>query len=495
MSDSQSSAFISYHHNDIIIGTTLKNQLAFLASCGSQGKAAVKSFLDSKDIHIGDDWKTIITDNLCEMDWLVVIFTGEQSVYCGYEIGTFWQLRATQQGKRRILALHDVGIEQLPLVLRDSENAFVTNVDDVIDIERVTVSAQEVLHWYECDVGRFLVDFCKYKELYVPGDAENPGDYTNNIALAAKRIATAFALARGTDVKSETPTQIGFELTIKGVGGGSIDKIPDDAIIIGTSLFFSLIGLSLSLSLSGNRAPSTSWGELKRLLDITSGRNVPWVHKVEADVVRAIDSRNVSGADVTLRGENGKVYRPILERHQLFVNGDRRFYLLFVETLDRRFIGSERSSLLLTSLILASRWHFSYFEKWADTQRNFGEQIPLQNLADGCKQLLYNMEWIQLEAAQLGADDPRRMIEAFGLGCRARVERFFEDWEEAKKGLFTVLPGPYAEITEANRKEVGAAVLTFLESNKSRNQEFLKLAIQAYSDEVTPKLGRTNVPR
>ena len=99
-------------------------------------------------------------------------------------------------------------------------------------------------------------------------------------------------LARGTDVKSETPTQIGFHLTIKGIGDGRIEKIPDDSTIISTSLFFDL--LDLRLNLSWNQAPSTTWGKLKGLLERTGRRDVPWMHKVESDVVRAVDSRNIS---------------------------------------------------------------------------------------------------------------------------------------------------------------------------------------------------------
>jgi hypothetical protein len=158
--------------------------------------------------------------------------------------------------------------------------------------------------------------------------------------------------------------------------------------------------------------------------------------------------------------------------------------MLFVETLDKRFVGSDRSSLLLTSLILASRWHFSYFEQWSDTQRLFGENIPLQNLADSCKQLFYNIEWIEIEAAQLGADDQRAMIEAFGQDRRARVERFFSDWEKAKKDLFAVLPGLDTEIKEENRKAAGVAVLDFLKKVKSQNEDFLEITIKAYSDEL-----------
>lgn len=488
-SDSKSSAFISYHHDDRIIAESLQAQLLFLATSG-KGRMAVSSFLDAKDIPQGGDWKQIINQSLRNMDWLIVIFTGEQSVYCGYEIGTFSQLHAQRVAApgrkapvKRIMGLYDVDSEMLPVVLKDSQNTFVMNIDNIVDIESIAVTMQEMEYWYNSEVGKFLRDFCTYKGLYTTKhETAAPAKYSSNIALAAKRVTAAFALARGTDVKSETPTQIGFDLTIKGIGRGRIEKIPDDSTIISTSLFFDVLGLRLNLS--WNQAPNTTWGELKELLESTGRRDVPWMHKVESDVVRAVDSRNVSPDDVTLRGDNGKIYRPILERHKLFVNGDRRFYVLFVETLNRRFAGSPRSSLLLTSLILASRWHFSYFEKWSDTQRIFGETMPLQNLADSCKQLFYNIEWIELEAAQLGADDPNAMIEAFGEDYRARVKRFFEDWEKAKKDLFAVLPGLDTEITAANRKVAGAAVLDFLEKTKSQNEEFLELAIQVYSNEV-----------
>lgn len=483
-SESTSSAFISYHHDDRIIGETLRDELSVLASRG-KGRMALSSFLDAKDIPQGADWKQILNQNLGNMDWLIVVFTGDQSVYCGYEIGTFSQLHAQSpvKGIKRIMGLYDVDSASLPVVLKDSQNTFVTTVDNVVDIKSVTVTSQEMDYWYSSEVGKFLRDFCTYKDLYTPQDEQDaPVTYSSNIALAAKRVATAFALARGSDIKSETPTQIGFDLTIKGIGDSRIENIPDDSTVIGTSLLFDLLGLRLDLR--WNQAPNTTWGRLKRLLETTGRRDVPWMHKVESDVVRAVDSRSVSPEDVTLRGANGKIYRPILERHKLFFNGDRTFYVLFVETLDRRFAGSPRSSLLLTALILASRWHFSYFEKWSDTQRIFGETIPLQNVADGCKQLFYNIEWIELEAAQLGTDDPTAMIGAFGEDHRARVERFFTDWEKAKKDLFAVLPGLDAEITEANRKAAGAAVLNFLEKIRSQNEDFLELAIKAYSNEV-----------
>jgi hypothetical protein len=488
----ESSAFISYHHDDKIIGEILYDQLVFLAGRGD-GKRFLSCFLDARDIPRGKPWKPIIDENLKNKDWLIVVFTGEQSAYCGYEIGTFSQMHDQQSPDKHIMSLYDVDDEILPVILKDSQNTTVPNIENVSETEDVAVSADQVNFWFHTSVGKFLAEFCDYKKLYTPEhEKDDPGSYANTIALSAKRIANAFALARGNDVKAETPAQANFEITIKGLGESRPEKIPGEAAIVGSSLFFSILDLALPIDASWKQAPNTTWKELQRLLEVDGVKDIPWMHKVEADVLRAIESRTTSDDDVTLRGKNGKLYRPILIRHQLFVNGNRKFYLVLAETLDRRFAGSEHSSLLLTALILASRWRFTYFEKWSDTVEHvFGENISLSAFMDSCKQLIYNMEWIEHESAQLGTADPRAMIEAFGQERRARVERFFDDWDDAKKRLFAVFPGLGAEkINPENRASVRAAVLNFLQEIRTQNAEFLELAIKAYSDEVIPSLSK-----
>ncbi|WP_374368577.1 toll/interleukin-1 receptor domain-containing protein [Dongia sp.] len=478
---SQSTAFLSYHHDDRIIGETVLAQLAFLASRG-EGKPALKCFLDARDIPRGQAWKPIIDENLANKDWLIPVFTGDQSVYCGYEIGTFLQLHV-QSPDKRVMALYDVDDEKLPIILRDGQNTQVPPVDNVVEADKVAVSTDEVNFWFRSAVGRFLQDFCLYKGLYTPAhESSEPAAYSNNIALCAKLIANAFALARGTDEKSETPAQIGFELTIRKIGDQRLDKIPGDSVVIGTTLFFDLLGLSLPVSRT--QAPMTTWETLRQLLNPGGQKVIPWMHKVEADIRTAAASLSLPSDDVTMRGRNGKVYRPILERHKLFVNGDRRFYLLFIEALDRRFVGVPQSSLLLTSLILASRWRFTYFEKWSDTiTKVFGPEVPLPNFADACKQLLYNIEWIEHEAAQFGATDPQALIDAFGSEHKARVERFFSDWQKAKEALQASLELG-TEITDFTRDGIHRAVLDFLTATRGQNAEFLQLAIKEYADEI-----------
>jgi hypothetical protein len=59
--------------------------------------------------------------------------------------------------------------------------------------------------WWDSPIGLFLRDFFKKKKLYTADDAENPSEYTVDIATAAKAISNAFEIARQEDEKSETP--------------------------------------------------------------------------------------------------------------------------------------------------------------------------------------------------------------------------------------------------------------------------------------------------
>lgn len=484
-----SSAFISYHHDDKIIGECLYDQLVFLAKQGL-GRPNLDCFLDVRDIPPAEDWKPIIDTNLGDKDWLIVIFTGEQSVYCGYEIGTFSQLHAKSEN-RWIMGLFDVPVRTLPIILQSYQNTAVPSIGATQDPIKVFVSTDELNNWYESSIGLFLRKFCNYRGLYtVAHEGQNPGVFTANIAVAAKRIANAFAIARGTDLKSETSSQISFELTVRNTGSDTFDTIPGSSSVLGTSMFFHVLGLVLPFD--PNQAPNTTWEELGRMLDRGGTKKIPWMHKVEADVVRAANNQTVAGDDVTFRSiQSGKVYRPVLVRHQLYMNGDRKFYLIMSETLDRRFVGSPRSSLLLTALIQASRWRFTYFENWNETvTRLFGEQLSITVLGDNCKQLFYNIEWIENEGAELGTGDLRAMIDVFGTDNRARVERFFSDWESAKKSLFAGLPGGIGiQVTLENRDSVRETVIQFLKSVKQQNADFLQLALDAYSEEIISDLG------
>jgi hypothetical protein len=417
-----SSAFVSYAHSDHFIADAIDRELTRLAEKGHGGRDALSCFFDTRSIKPGTRWEPVITAGLAKADWLIVIFTGEQSAYCGVEIGKFsLQNRLDTSDpvpSKRLICLYDVEMSGLPTVVRDYQCEKVSAVDGA-SAEESLGSADETTAWYAAPLAEFLKDFCLYKRLYAPEDRDDPAEFKIDIALATKRITRAFAKAKEDEEKEETPVQLGFELVISpSETRQSLTKIPSDALVVGTSVTFDALGLNLPLS--PTRVPQIQWGQLREKISLVSRTGIiPWMDKIEADVVRAADGIAVSEDDVTFVTITGKVFRPILARHVAYKSGVREFSILLVRTMDRRFIGKRETSLLLTALILASRWRFTYLEDWDGTRnRNFGLEGPMADFQDSCRQLLYNIEWIENEAAQYGTANVASLVDAFGQDVR-----------------------------------------------------------------------------
>jgi len=474
-------AFISYAHQDSIIANEIERQLIYLAEKG-KGKTFLKCFLDTKSIPPGQKYEPIIKAALEQADWLIVVFTGDQSVYCGYEIGIYSVIKP--QDDKPVICLHDVDKGSLPAVLDGYNTAMVAQVAPFLAGDPMP-SGEEVKLWWESSIGNFLRCFCRDKRLYTSDDCDDPSEYAVDIAKAAKSICHAFDVARQDDEKEETPVQAAFEITINPPFEGERNRIPEDAVLVGTSRAFDILGLNLPLSLAGHQAPQITWGQLRKALARPERANIPWMDKLEINVALAASRKAPEPDDVTFKGRrDGHIYRAILTRHKLYMNGRRRFYVLLVETFDRKFVGDRQTSLLLIALTLASRWRFTFFERWHETVKQFDEDLPVAVFQDSCRQLEYNMEWMEHEGIELGADDMDAMVEAFGYENKARVQRFYSDWDVAKNKLKSQLPQSFENLKADERPRVRTAIIDFLTAIKQQNAEFLKLCVDKYAERI-----------
>jgi hypothetical protein len=256
--------------------------------------------------------------------------------------------------------------------------------------------------------------------------------------------------------------------------------------VVGSSRAFEILGLNVPHSLDANEAPHITWGELRQALARPERQNIPWLDRLESNIGLAAALRAPQPDDVTFRGagRDDRIFRAILTRHKLFQNGKRRFFILLVETFDRKFVGDPQTSMLLTALTLASRWRFTFFERWRETLKQFDESRSDREFQDATRQLEYNMEWIENEGVELGADDSNLMVEAFGLQHKARVERFYVDFYAAKKKMKSRLPQTFEGLKPETRAQAQAAIVEFLTAIKEQNAEFLKLSIRTYAERI-----------
>jgi len=478
-------AFVSYAHQDFIIADEIRNQLDNLAQRG-MGGSCLECFLDTESIEPGKKYEPVIRKALEQTDWLIVVFTGDQSVYCGFEIGlySFMNDSGKPQEEKPVVCIHDVDRTKLPAVVAGYNTTQVSPVANYLP-DNATASSPDVKLWWDSSLGKLLRDICQSKNLYTPLHRKrDPAQYELDIAKAASKIANAFEAARQEDEESETPITAPLELIVYPPFDSTRNRVPENATLIGSSRAFELLGMNPPLSLDQAQAPQVTWGKLRETLSRPEHANIPWIDKLETNISRAAALKTPEPDDVTFRATDSRIYRAILTRHKLYKNGKRRFYVLLVESFDRRFVGEPQSSMLLTALTLASRWRFTFFERWRETLRKFGEDRTDKEFQDECKQLEYNMEWMENEGVELGADDPDVLVSAFGYDCKARVERFYSDFYAAKKLMKSQFPPTFEELKPEARPRVQKAIVDFLTAIKEQNAEFLQLCIEKYAERV-----------
>jgi hypothetical protein len=99
------------------------------------------------------------------------------------------------------------------------------------------------------------------------------------------------------------------------------------------------------------------------------------------------------------------------------------------------------------------------------------------------------MEWMEHEGVELGADDMDAMVEAFGFENKARVQRFYSDWDVAKKKLKSQFPQNFENLKPEERPQIKQAIMEFLCSIKQQNEEFLKLCVDRYAERIDAAHG------
>lgn len=468
--------FISYANSDHLVAKALYEELIDI------NRDRINCFLDTKTIESGEGWEQKLESALGQADWLVCVYTGEQSEFCGYEIGVFTRGKALEktEGNSRLVCLHDV--PSYPTVFQRHQNRLVELPPEYLAPGH---TFDETEFYAKSAIAQFIADFCNYQDLYVPRDASGYQRQAQMIVSKSKLITEAFRASRGTDIRADTPTQLGVEVTLPWPSGKPLPAIPPDAQVKGTFQSFSLFGLMPHME--GGQLPIAPWADIKAAGRGSGSGYLPWIERLERDMVDAANKRALGDAEATFRSKD-KTFRAILVRHLLQWNGTHRFGVVFVETLPRQFIGDQNTSLILAGLVIASRFRFAYFENPEATERRFADNLPDQDFEASYRQFLYDLERMRQESMELGLLDEASFVQSFGPDRRGIAETFLKVWWQARQALERDLPAANESIGPANRHIAKGAIMAFLKTMEAENSKFLLTAMDAYRDEVTARL-------
>jgi hypothetical protein len=214
--------------------------------------------------------------------------------------------------------------------------------------------------------------------------------------------------------------------------------------------------------------------------------------KVEDDLLDAVNQRNVRSPDIIFRAHDGQLYRPLLARQTIYGSGARKFAVIFVRTLPRKFVGDETTSALLIGLILASRFRFTFVESERELlQETLGDGVTDADFQLACRQLSFDVERMEQESSEFGMNSPDLLLEAFGSGNHEIVNSFYEIWFPARNALLGVLKERITEPGKISRDIVRRAVKTFTGVVSPYNRRFLKMCLEKYTVYLEEWLRRT----
>lgn len=89
---------------------------------------------------------------------------------------------------------------------------------------------------------------------------------------------------------------------------------------------------------------------------------------------------------------------------------------------------------------------------------------------------------------ELGLLDHTAFIQSFGRTRKATAKSFLKASQEARQTLEANLPPATAAVSSENRAGIKSAILTFLKIIREENTRFLRIAIEAYRDELAKQL-------
>lgn len=474
--------FISYSHEDFGIAQCLQDELTAV------NPDRVRCFLDAYNIRSGEEWHSKIIANLKAADWLVFLYTGRERRpydFCGFEIGIFTSVHRLDTSRKiteaaRLLCIHDT--PAVPSLLAMVQNRRIRPYQS----EGPPDPAAELEFYTDSPLAQLFEDFYYYPDrMPLHGGTMRKGlplrqmpKIAAEIADRVKRLTGRFQEARKNDPISEKFYQVRMEIDIRDPLPKNKTEIPARAMITAMQDTFNLLGLSPDPDEGGQL--KTTWAQMKVNLE-TNNETFAWMDKVEDDILDAAHQRNLRSPEITFRAHDGQFYRPLLARQTIFGSGARKFSVIFVRTLPRKFVGDERTSALLIGLILASRFRFTFIEAAEELMEGLGDGVTDPEFQLACRQILYDIERMEQESSEFGMNNPDLFQQAFGPENHEIVDAFYEIWFPVRKQLFDVIKRRLEEPASVARESIREEVQKFADAVSPYNRRFLEMCLQRYT--------------
>jgi hypothetical protein len=399
--------FISYASEDKPLATEL---CSFLQ--GYLGKDFAEVVIDTQSFRLGIALNDLIREQLKRSDILIVVYTGQSKLshgFTGIELGFFLGLPPYHAPvTRRIITFY-----------RDTPPEAAAGLKGVrfgMDKPTLQLSAEEYAKLLkDIDLHHPIAAFLEELEsdanamraaISLPPDE----DYNDGRRLEHSRsfLVKIFTELRKAIDSEYTPQKKLLIKVSEKLGDESID-LPGSANLVpegnGTMAIFGLPEREIR------------WEDFYRTAK-TKYKN-SWKDAIETVAVSSLGENNVDNSQLIISHTGSEVYRVMLSRAILFLDGRREFHLYFVEITRRNDFGNKDSTRLLRALGLCCRFRFMFFERESEFSPE-ALMLAKDDIKEWARKLIRELNLMKRDAQEADLDgasgwrfmvDPKELLE------------------------------------------------------------------------------------
>jgi hypothetical protein len=480
--------FISYRQEEAHVAKTLRTILMKLY------RTKVKIFLADEAIRAGLEYRKQIYDGIADSNWFVLLYTDPEGDW-QWPITEAARFEAVQDVRRRnnqtdhsrrLCVLHATPDQPKPLRDFQSYQAELPPADR---------SADDQLAFYkeQSKIGVFFKELESFVKKIERDDI--PTEREETLANAARELCEAFEAARSNRVLGRIGYAARAYLVLDHEAIGSPQAINHGRIVLDERARM-IFGIERKFENQGANprqrgGSALSWSEFVTLAgDRARGSARPlWVEQIEYAVEQVMHRRSPTPVTALIYSTQMREYfRPVLVSQEALVGGMRRIHLLFVEHMQIDFKSHSTLGILMSALILSSRFRF---ELIGERQRQLALAKSLAAVQSSSAAMQSQLLAIEREGAAHGLMDEETLLACFDGRGRDILERSYAGWGPMRPRLFEL----FQKISDATTFEEACTARSSIQSIlldhlKPMNAEFLEICVERYRDLMMSEVRR-----
>jgi len=419
--------FISHASEDLNLACTVAGCL----------KGALGEFpqinLDKWFMQVGKDFRDQLQDKLQQSDILIIVFTGLNKSYTGWEIG-FWEgLRGLHpekdaHQKRRLLPLY---LGTPPEVISSYQGVDLGIAHALLQLDYDEFVAKDVIT-SDHPICKFIQELQDTADDYRQAAGWERMQNRPDPIEAARKIRQEVFRSLKSTVAEERKVQQQVMVELSGPLGRDATQLPPESKLIPAA--------TGAPDIAGLPNQEITWGDFANLPGPYQRLWSDALGNIVLSYLQgSVDNSQVLVLPSALAGGHPTSYRLILTTVTRYFDERIRFELYIVQSLDPETYGNEDTTQVLKGLEIICRYRFMFLEKTSKfAWYNIVLVAPEQAQSDAYE-LRRELDLMRRDALRAGLDRPATWVSYMNIADLQKMGEIYPPAEEKMRDLITAI--------------------------------------------------------